>query len=460
MLKLWDSFDILSNTKGSKDKVKFIDSMNGYIWEKDFKMIVTAALKQGLSWHIGSVDKLPNTNNTLSLFGVQETRRYSLNEAVNVLYQLHEKGSANSKDKLHVSDVRNTLDKEDRKLFDMVINRDLKVGCGLSSFRKAFGKDFCPDFPKMLCSSFNEEKILKNINFPAYSQLKSDGARAMCVVGRAGLFSRNGSLIGCLQHIIDDCIKTYGESYVVDGELVVVDFDGNILSREEGNGIVNKCIQGTATISEALRVRYIVWDVIHLDIFEGRSSCWSPYDTRWDMVNESLEECPSVYIIPTKCRIVNNLAEAKQHYNDLVNEGEEGTILKDQEGPWEDKRSSTQYKFKEEFPADFAIVGWYYGKKGSKYETMIGGLECESKCGLIKFNVGSGLSDNDRKLDGDSLIGKCVEVIYNARTKAIGSETYSLFLPRVVVLRFDKDSHEANTLEDCIALEKASRELS
>ena len=66
---------------------------------------------------------------------------------------------------------------------------------------------------------------------------------------------------------------------------------------------------------------------------------------------------------------------------------------------------------------------------------------------MIKFNVGSGLTDEQRKeyLDG-SIIGKIVEIKFNSITQNEDEpEKYALYLPRLKKVRDDKT--EADTYE-------------
>lgn len=168
------------------------------------------------------------------------------------------------------------------------------------------------------------------------------------------------------------------------------------------------------------------------------------------------------FIKVTETREVFSLAEAKQHYAELVARGEEGTILKNKSSVWTagdaaSKRNANGYKLKEEHRAEFMIVGTESGKVKSKYEGLIGSLVCESSCGGIKFNVGSGLTDKDRNLDPDSLIGTVVSVTYNGRIKPEGRDYYSLFLPRVSEFRNDKDT--ADSLSKVEGQEEATRQL-
>ena len=102
-------------------------------------------------------------------------------------------------------------------------------------------------------------------------------------------------------------------------------------------------------------------------------------------------------------------------------------------GVWEDKRVKTQIKFKAELDCDLRIKAIQPGT--GKYEGMVGAYICESEDGVIEVDVGSGLSDEDRK--NFDVIGKILAVVYNARIKNKQGKQ-SLFLPRAVEIREDK----------------------
>jgi len=64
---------------------------------------------------------------------------------------------------------------------------------------------------------------------------------------------------------------------------------------------------------------------------------------------------------------------------------------------------------------------------------------------LLRVNVGTGLSDEERQnFWVDGLQGKIVEVAYNEKITSKGKDTASLFLPRFMGIRLDKNV--ANTL--------------
>lgn len=466
--------EAVREAKGTKSKLAIIEE---HADNQELRKCVALTYDQLLSFHVSKIDVLPPPNPLDALFGgVEEVQQYTLQDGLDVLMKLNAKGSANNGDKLALATVKAGLEADDAAMLDMIVSRDFKCGATINTFRKVYGDDFVPDFPCMLCSPYKADEINKHINFSnAYSQLKSDGARCaiLCYEEGVEMRSRNGKPYHGLVKLASAARKyTKGVGDVVlDGELVVIDANGEICSRQTGNGIINKASSGTIGSEEADRVILVVWDIITRAEFEKQEGVTKlKYTERWDRLlvldkgigcdDELMYDSSGFHkrIKLTECRKITSLAEAKEHYAELLKRGEEGTILKDGDGYWEDKRATSQYKFKEEFPAEFKIVGWYHGKKGSKYENYVGGFDIESECGMVASGIGSGLTDAMRKIDNpDEYIGKVVEIKYNARTIIEGEEKQSLFLPRVVEIRMDKT--EADTLEKLIQQEEASREL-
>ena len=143
------------------------------------------------------------------------------------------------------------------------------------------------------------------------------------------------------------------------------------------------------------------------------------------------------WIIPYK--IVNNIAEAEAHFVELLEQGEEGTILKNFCGLWEDTRSKHLVKMKAEKDCDLEIIGWTEGT--GKFKGMVGSLQCASSDRIVDVNI-SGFPDKLRKEITntiDELIGTIVAVKYNERITSEGRPgMFSLFLPRYEEFRTDK----------------------
>ena len=76
-----------------------------------------------------------------------------------------------------------------------------------------------------------------------------------------------------------------------------------------------------------------------------------------------------------------------------------------------------------------------------KNKGLLGALTAETDDGNIRVNIGTGFSDEQRKLFTEEFVmGKIVEIEYNQRISSGGGrDTDSLFLPRFIELREDKD---------------------
>jgi len=318
---------------------------------------------------------------------------------------------------------------DDAKVIERIIGKDLKCGASDSTANKVW-PGLVHEYPCMLCTPF-DEKIAAKFKFPAMAQLKMDGMRFNAIVkdGKCEFRSRNGKEINLLGNLEQEFIKLAdNEDIVFDGELLVV-VEGNIQDRQTGNGILNKAVKGTISAKEAESVQATVWDCIPYDHFiKGVGTV--QYAIRFAM----LQTCK----LPHKIRlvestVVDSLDEAQKIFEGYLSQGQEGIILKDVSGVWQDKRVKTQVKFKAELDCDLKIVAIQMGT--GKYEGMVGAYICESEDGVIKVDVGSGLSDEDRK--NFDVIGKILAVVYNARIKNKQGEE-SLFLPRAVEIREDK----------------------
>ena len=270
---------------------------------------------------------------------------------------------------------------------------------------------------------------------PAYAQLKMDGMRFNAIVkdGKCEFRSRNGKEIQLLGNLETEFVEmSNGQDLVFDGELLVSD-KGMILDRQTGNGILNKAVKGTISIDEAQKVHATVWDVISYDTFKSGTGKIAYHVRFSQLCNMSLPR--KVRLVESK--VVNSFDEAQEIFEEYLAQGQEGIILKDMTGVWEDKRVKTQVKFKAELDCDLRVVGIQPGT--GKYEGLVGALLCESEDGVVKVDVGSGLSDFDRKdFTKNSPIGKIAAVVYNARIKNKQGEE-SLFLPRLIEIREDKN---------------------
>jgi DNA ligase-1 len=292
-------------------------------------------------------------------------------------------------------------------------------------------------FPVMLISPPRE--LDKRINFPAMAQVKMDGMRAIVIKrdGEVTVFSRNGKKMIKLNHHFGGILEEM-DNVMLDGELTVLDDKGEVMDRQTGNGICHKAVDSVATISdeEVKQIRLTLWDIIDIKEFDLKKSIRGGMDRL-----ESLKKMRkhSLFSI-VETWIVKDKAEAQGLFMDLVSRGEEGLILKNKDHLWEPKRSLQCVKMKEEIDVDFKIIGFAEGT--GKASGMLGAIQTQNKDGSIKVDVGTGFSDAQR-IDiwskQEQLLNTIIAIKHNGVITRKGTDTKSLYLPRFIELRPDKD---------------------
>lgn len=283
-------------------------------------------------------------------------------------------------------------------------------------------------YPEVMLASTN----VNTIKYPAYSQLKADGTRVVY----DGVFqTRSGSVLETLGYF------DWLPDIRLDGEFVCFNGD-EFMDRQTSNGIINKAIKGTITKEEASSIVYLVWDI----------PSDKPYAERFKTLSEFVSQNSTKNVILIENCLVNNYDEAIQHFSEVRSKGLEGTILKNLDSKFENKRSKNIVKMKAEFEADLNVVGFEFGT--GKNKDKIGNLLLESEDGLIKCSCGI-FKDFDESIRHEWLkdMPKIVTVRYNSRIQSKGVEYESLFLPRIISRRDDKsqaDSYDKIVKEESL----------
>ncbi len=426
-------FEQLSSNASRNYKIEQLEANRN---DATLREVVRLALDPFTQFYIRKIPKYtPNTSG----------HGASIASMLPALYELRERIVTGNAAIEHLKTVLEALKEDDAKVMERIIQKDLKCGVAVST-ANAVWTGLLKEYPVMLCSQF-EQKLVDKIKFPALVQTKMDGMRFNAIVrdGKVEYRSRNGKEIQLLGNLDADFIALAGDvDCVFDGELLVTSSTG-ILDRQTGNGILNKANKGTITVGEASLVRATVWDVIPFLYFQD-GQCNTPYGTRFASLNSLINKIEPEKVSSVQSWEVEDYETAKALFEELLQRGEEGIILKDKAGIWEDKRAKHQIKFKGELECDLEIIAVEEGT--GKYAGKLGAVVCRSRPTdgvALTVNVGSGFNDAHRDnlwSDRDNLIGKIVAVKYNMRSKNKAGEE-SLFLPIFVEIRDDKDVADA-----------------
>ena len=273
---------------------------------------------------------------------------------------------------------------------------------------------------------------------------KYDGSRCHLYFDgdTATAWSRNGKQIelhGTFDSYARRMMKS-GETW--DGEIVFRNDMGGLLDRKASNGLFNKGVKSTISADEASNAVFICWDIVD-------TSSTIPYIDRYNTLKSRIDPLGSLYdtsnIWIVDSVIVDSKEAAMEHYMWSVSNGNEGTVVKNLDFKWEPKRVKGAGKLKAEEEADLIVVGWELGT--GKNADRLGNLICETSDGKLRVSVGTGFSDNQRNAYvPENTIGKIATIRYNQRIKSKTDKLESLFLPRFIEFRLDKDV--ANTIEE------------
>jgi len=421
-------------------------------------------------------------------------------------YEVLDDLNAGLRGKLAEERIQNFLSvagKNADKLMMMVLKR--KVGTtkvGKKIVNKIWS-DLIPTAPYMRCEAEKmlEKRIIeedyKNDNVIA--QTKADGlfVNISIVTHVVNTTTRYGRSVP-----EDTFFRTFGliESFIgntLHGELLILEENSKtkFLPREVGNGLINSYFQRyeieknlKAEINAAKtekkrdklkdklnklrlewknthdRLVYKIWDMVPTKDWNNLK-CELTYKERFENVKEYVKEYNlrnnSLLSHIQRCqlidfKLVDSFQEAMDFYQDQLNKGEEGAVIKKLDSIWvHDTNRTGIIKLKDFKECDLKIVGWNPGKEGTKYEKGIGSLICESSDGLIKVDL-SGLSDKQRGFErvdlNDSSKGlKLIEGFDpDDYINKIGAVKYSyvigdsLYLPSLLEIRELSDKNVAD----------------
>ena len=299
-----------------------------------------------------------------------------------------------------------------------VIDKDLKTRTGAKVINKAF-TNLIPEFNVALAQTY-EPKLAsfgEGYGETWYASRKLDGVRCLAVTdteGKCTLYSRMGKEFTTLNKIKYAIEATGIINYVFDGEICLLDEDGN----EDFQSVMKELRRKDHQIENPT---FMIFDMIHKTEFDkGKST---------DILSERLHTLRTWlgprYDTKETLRYLDQAVITDERHFDIWaqmakdNDWEGFMLRKDTE--YEGKRSKNLLKVKSFFDAEYEVLGFDVdqhevvrdGKSVSM--TMLSQVWIEHKGHLVK--VGSGFSQEQRLeyMDG-SIVGKLITVQYFEET--------------------------------------------
>ena len=393
----------------------------------------------------------------------------SLEDALDKLTNISSRAVTGNEASNFLQEILSNLDADDAYIIERIIDKNLKIGMD-SGINKVIPK-LIEETGYMGCVPFNEKRAKSFFDGgkSALSEVKADGRYVNVIItsGEIELTSRQGepSVLGNCKlsrelSKLNDCVLN-GElimrntSRLIANGIIASIIDYN-LKYDSRSDIENKkkydafIKEKDMTIEEALElIQLKVWDILSIDDFYSLKSSIKRID-RLNQLKKTIKDSENILIIDHK--IVSSYEEAMKHFTEMLEKGEEGTVLKTLDGYWKNGKQTYQIKLKLEMDLDLKIIGFNYGTKGTKNENVISSITCESSCGKLtaraqglKEDMMSYVTENQDKLLGTILEVKCNGLSSNSN----GGN--SVFYPTAKEFRTDKT--EANSFEECLAIQ-------
>jgi DNA ligase 1 len=306
---------------------------------------------------------------------------------------------------------------EYEELIHCIIDKDLKTRAGDKIINKAI-PDHIPEFSVALADKY--EPKLVNWKDGWYASRKIDGVRCVAIVdcdGDTTFYSRTGKEFDTLG-VVADGIKNLSVTDVVfDGELCLVDDDGN----EDFQGVMKQLKKKDHTISNP---SFKIFDMIsHDEFYNKKGEKNRPYSIRYNNLREVMRDntCACLSVLGQE------LIKDDDHFQEWIKKskdyGYEGLMLRADE-PYKGKRSKDLLKFKEFQDAEYSVLEVEMGP----FRYVKDGAECEEEmlsCVTIehkgyKVRVGSGFNIEQRQYfykNPQDILGKIIRVNYFEETK-------------------------------------------
>lgn len=271
-------------------------------------------------------------------------------------------------------------------------------------------------FEVTLAKSYEPSKV----KFPAVVMPKLDGVRATFRLplpgddgpqdGQYHFYSRGGAdkaprcwNDNVIAHILDGLREDIPieSNVILDGE-----FYRHGWPLQKINGAI--AVKRKEPVAETTQIQYTVFDA-------AGPVANRPFYERLQHAMKLIHGIKNVALIETAtAKSVDDIAS---YHSSVLSRGYEGTMVRNQSAPYENKRTINLQKFKNFIDAEFKCVGVYEGKetdKGSRLVGTLGGLTLVAENGT-EFGCGSGFDDALRAkiwADPSLVVGKQITIQY------------------------------------------------
>ena len=325
---------------------------------------------------------------------------------------------------------------EIKDLFYLILDRNLKIRASVKLINKAL-PGLIPTFNVALANKY-DEKTKKKVNFEKdvwYVSRKLDGVRCIIIMddkGKAKSFARSGKQFHTLSLVEKELEKLGVKNVVYDGEMCIVDEEGN----EDFQSIMKEIGRKDHVIQNGL---FQIFDFIPYRMFSkgyGETGLFSQrvFALQNLMLGKQHKMIDYLEQIP-----VSSFEELDALTVTASKKGWEGLMIR-KNAVYQGKRSNDILKVKTFYDAEYEVIDTFTGplryiNEGLEVEEeMLSGVAIKHKGNIVR--VGSGFTIDQRKYlfkNPQDILGKVITVQYFEESKNQDGE-YSLRFPVIKVI--------------------------
>ena len=313
-----------------------------------------------------------------------------------------------------------------KKWAERLLWRNLRCGVSATTINKIWPGSVVP-FAVALAETLATEgvngdfRITDSISYPVRVEAKLDGLRCIAVKhkGEVSMFTRSGTPLETLPRIKAAIEALPLDNFVLDGEAMSDSWEDSA-----------SVMMSSKSKKDDSSMRYHAFDLVWLADWQTQSTKLAYAERLRILEPVILSRGESSPFRLVKSKTCANETELREFYNECLDEGYEGVMLKDIKAPYRWKRSDAILKLKPVATEEGVIVGWYEAKESTKRAGQFGGFVVLTPNG-VTTRVGGGYSDD---LKGkifsegpDTYVGRIAEVEHQPPVTPSGAMRFPVF---------------------------------
>jgi len=362
-------------------------------------------------------------------------------------YLSEQKGASDS-DKMLLSHL-SSLSEKTVNVVNRIVKKDLRCGVQVTTANKFMN---IPVYKVMKAegdSSFpgkNWEKFVELCGGygDIISSIKVDGYRVSYATvyrnGEVEYLSTSGRPYDNFSVFDDEMIELAHFAHEESGVEYPMRFDAECVSSDGNFQTMQKHARRQSNIDSEV-YRLLVWDVIcpfgYMHRYGLLDSLVTTTGERYNFL-DTISSYPNkkVFRLEHKFYYYRNVNDVISHAREIISAGNEGLLFKTPDHIHEFKRSAHWFKLKGLYlkgcgiEVDLPVIGFEYGKKGTRLEKVLGAFICEYKGNKVRV---SGKLSDDQRIEYAENLPSFIEVNADSET-----DDGSLRLPIFQRARVDK----------------------